>query len=457
MNLQFIIYITLVIIWILPLREAYAEDSIINQYDANGSLVSGDGKFYEYNDANQLVRVREKDANGAVVAEYFYDHAGQRVKKVENGVTTYYLGKHYETQVVQGQVKNTSYYFAEGDRVAKKDSTGTYYYHPDHLGGTSAVTNSAKQVVSSTSYLPFGEVRQGGAENYYTGKEKDKAADLYNFEARYVSPELRHFTQADIADPDFDDPQDLNRYAYVGNNPLSFVDLDGYKKKKKSKLSKREKWMIAHGVDPDNDKTPLKKAKKLFKADIKYTSTISFLSVTNTNTFNGEANYNSNGNYNDSDSIKENMLLSKAIKATKRGLIVNSSKYMIGRGFEYISTHSSFNPLTLGKLSGTMQSYSKPTLGFAFNMYDTYNYGIEHPEKDMVEVAARFSIDVTVTAISGVATCLSGPLGLAMSTSYAADKEHIQDSILYNPLSDWAGESLYNSLHGTKAGNWLGL
>lgn len=271
MPLQIFIYITLLMIWMLPLYEANAEDSIINQYDTNGSLVSGDGKFYEYNDANQLVRVREKDAIGAVVAEYFYDHTGQRVKKVESGVTTYYLGKYYETQVVQDQAQNTSYYFAEGDRVAKKDSTGTYYYHPDHLGGTSAVTNSTGQVVSSTSYLPFGDVRQGGAEKYsYTGKEMDKATGLYNFDARYTSPELRHFTQADIADPDFDDPQDLNRYAYVGNNPLSYVDLDGYKKKKKAKLSKREKWMIAHGVDPDHDKTTLKKAKKLEKAGKKY-------------------------------------------------------------------------------------------------------------------------------------------------------------------------------------------
>ncbi|AAR33380.1 hypothetical protein KVP06_00245 [Geobacter sulfurreducens] len=149
-------------------------------------------------------------------------------------------------------------------------AANTYFYHPDHLGGVSAVTNGSGQVVSSTSYLPFGEVRQGGTENYYTGKENDKGAGLYNFEARYVSPELRHFTQADVEEPDLDDPQDLNLYAYAGNNPLSYVDLDGYKKKKKAKLSKREKWMIAHGVDPDHDKTPLKKAKKLFKEGKKY-------------------------------------------------------------------------------------------------------------------------------------------------------------------------------------------
>lgn len=268
MNLRLVIYIALMLIWMLPLSEANAEDSIINQYDTNGSLVSGDGKFYEYNDANQLVRVREKDAIGAVVAEYFYDHTGQRVKKVESGVTTYYLGKYYETQLVQGQAQNTSYYFAEGDRVAKKASTGIYYYHPDHLGGTSAVTNITGQMVSSTSYLPFGDVRQGGAEKYsYTGKEMDKATGLYNFDARYTSPELRHFTQADIADPDFDDPQDLNRYAYVGNNPTSFIDPDGHKKKKKTKKKKKShvKYIDTNNKAHNKQTTDIKNIKEILQ------------------------------------------------------------------------------------------------------------------------------------------------------------------------------------------------
>lgn len=283
MLLRRAIYISLALIWVLPQQKAHGADTVLlNQYDANGSLVSGDGKFYRYNDASQLVKVCEDAACAKTVAEYFYDHSGQRVKKIENGVTTYYIGKHYETQVVNGQMQNTNYYFANGERVAKKDATGTYFYHPDHLGGTSAVTNSSGLVVSSASYLPFGEVRQGGTESYsYTGKENDKGAGLYNFEARYVSPELRHFTQADVEEPDLDDPQDLNLYAYAGNNPLSYVDLDGYKKKKKAKLSKREKWMIAHGVDPDHDKTPLKKAKKLFKEGKKYAVATSSVASTN--------------------------------------------------------------------------------------------------------------------------------------------------------------------------------
>jgi hypothetical protein len=68
---------------------AYADTTFTFQYDANGNLISGDGKYYEYNDANQLVQVRQGDTiAGPVIAEYFYDASRQCVKKIENGVVT---------------------------------------------------------------------------------------------------------------------------------------------------------------------------------------------------------------------------------------------------------------------------------------------------------------------------------------------------------------------------------
>ena len=109
---------------------ATAATSITYVYDANGNLIQGDGKYYEYNDANQLVKVRHEDASGPILAEYFYDYSGQRIKKVENGITTYYINKHFEKQVGNAGSANTSYYFANGERVAKKDSLGNFtYYH----------------------------------------------------------------------------------------------------------------------------------------------------------------------------------------------------------------------------------------------------------------------------------------------------------------------------------------
>lgn len=261
----------LILCLLMVASSAFADTSIINVYDANGNLVTGDGRYYEYNDANQLVRVRQgSDQTGPVIAEYFYDFSGQRVKKIENGVTTYYVGKHFEKQVGGTGEGNTSYYLGDdGERVAKKDpALKLTYYHLDHLDGVNVMTDETGTVVARSDYLPFGELRNGstGSEKYaYTGKERDKT-DLYYFDARYNSPQFRHFTQADPAEPEFSDPQDLNRYAYVGNNPLSFVDDDGFKKTTKKHFSKREKRAIALGLDPDKYKYKVgKMSKREFK------------------------------------------------------------------------------------------------------------------------------------------------------------------------------------------------
>jgi RHS repeat-associated protein len=62
---------------------------------------------------------------------------------------------------------------------------------------------------------------------FRSGKEKDKLTDFYYFEARYYDSGFEHFTQADSVEPNFYDPQDLNKYAYVRNNPLKYIDPTG--------------------------------------------------------------------------------------------------------------------------------------------------------------------------------------------------------------------------------------
>ncbi len=185
--------------------------------------------------------MKHGDQNGPVVAEYVYDYTGQRIKKIDNGVTTYYIGKHYATQTDGSNTQHTSYYFANGERVSKKDPVGNvYYYHSDHLGGTNVVTDSSGNLVERIRYYPFGEIREGGNEKYsFTGKEKDKLTDFYYYEARYYDSGFEHFTQADSIDPDYYDPQDLNRYAYAGNSPLNFKDPSGFKKEHNDKTANR--------------------------------------------------------------------------------------------------------------------------------------------------------------------------------------------------------------------------
>ncbi|PIN91787.1 hypothetical protein COU56_04600, partial [Candidatus Pacearchaeota archaeon CG10_big_fil_rev_8_21_14_0_10_31_9] len=100
---------------------------------------------------------------------------------------------------------------------------------PDHLGSTTLVTNSSGNEIEEEFYLPFGGILEGGEDSRYlfTGKERDKTTNLDYFGARYYDSELRHFVQADSVIADLYNPQNLNHYSYVLNNPYKYVDESG--------------------------------------------------------------------------------------------------------------------------------------------------------------------------------------------------------------------------------------
>ena len=217
------------------LPAALAADSYT--YDKNGNMVkdSGKGQCYQYNDANKLKKVT--NCQGTTVAEYGYDYSGRKIKVVENGITTYYPFPDYEEKVYpDGHTEKSKYIRANGEIVARVDTDGsgntkTFYYHGDHLSSTSVLTDSSGNIVERTSYLPFGNLKAGGSKsgNYlYTGKELDSKVKLYDYGARNYDPELMRFIQPDTVVQDVYDPQSLNRYAYVKNNPVKYVDSSGH-------------------------------------------------------------------------------------------------------------------------------------------------------------------------------------------------------------------------------------
>jgi len=179
--------------------------------------------------------VREDDSNGEIISEYSYDSEGSRIKKIEvldNGEnqTTYYVSENFVQIVNSSGVFNFTYYYDETNLVAEKNSEGEMrYYHPDHLGSTTLITNEAGEVVEETYYMPYGDVIEGGEESRYgyTSKEKDTDTELMYYEARYYDPFLRHFIQPDNVIADVYNPQNLNTYSYVLNNPYKYVDPGG--------------------------------------------------------------------------------------------------------------------------------------------------------------------------------------------------------------------------------------
>jgi len=116
--------------------------------------------------------------------------------------------------------------------VAKKAIAARFYFHKDHLGSSTVVSNAAGYSFAEQSeYRPFGETRsQAGIDisiYKYTDQELDTETGLYNYNARLYDPILGRFISPDSIVPDTYDPQSLNPYAYCLNNPLIYIDPSG--------------------------------------------------------------------------------------------------------------------------------------------------------------------------------------------------------------------------------------
>jgi RHS repeat-associated protein len=114
--------------------------------------------------------------------------------------------------------------------------TGVTYYHGDHLGSSAVITNETGTEVRQVLYGPFGQAAAGSAEVPefgFTGQRYVDSLGVYDYGARWYDPELGRFMQADplVREssnvPDTSNPQTVNPYSYVLNNPLTMVDPTG--------------------------------------------------------------------------------------------------------------------------------------------------------------------------------------------------------------------------------------
>jgi RHS repeat-associated protein len=131
-----------------------------------------------------------------------------------------------------------SYYYAGAQLIAMRVLTGTtgntlYYLHSDHLGSTSVTTSDTGAVLARQWYHPFGTVRaSSGAlptDITFTGQRSESGlGSLMYFRARFYSPLIGRFLSADSIVPGAGNPQSLNRYSFVYNNPVKYVDPSGH-------------------------------------------------------------------------------------------------------------------------------------------------------------------------------------------------------------------------------------
>jgi RHS repeat-associated protein len=112
------------------------------------------------------------------------------------------------------------------------NQSGLYFLIGDHLGSTSLSYNAATHNTVTERYMPWGELRDGTNSlptNYtYTGQYSYTANfGLMYYGARFYDPSLGRFAQADTIVPYAFDPASFDRYAYVRNSPVNFIDPSG--------------------------------------------------------------------------------------------------------------------------------------------------------------------------------------------------------------------------------------
>ncbi len=202
-------------------------------YDADGNMTSYtlDNTTHNlaYDSANRLV---EKDDTS-----YTYDILDNRTSRTDTNGTTHYVYDASEGSsklLASTDASGTTYHIYGIGLIGSITPNNQYLtYHFDNTGSTTHITDHAGAVTDTFTYSPYGKlINHTGTINtlfHFNGQYGviDDGDGLLFMKARYYSPDLMRFINADVLTGSIDNAITLNRYAFANGNPVAYVDPFG--------------------------------------------------------------------------------------------------------------------------------------------------------------------------------------------------------------------------------------
>ena len=205
------------------------DGQLLSYDDIGNPLNFRDGISMTWKNGRQLATL----TNGQTSASYDYNESGIRNKKTVNGITTTYQldGSKIVSENRNGTVQ--SYFYDENGSVLGITYGGeNYYFRKNFRNDVLAILNASGEVVVEYSYDPWGNILAVngslastlGADNpfRYRGYYYDTESCFYYLNSRYYDAKVCRFVNADAV------LATNGLYTYCINNPVNYVDTDGY-------------------------------------------------------------------------------------------------------------------------------------------------------------------------------------------------------------------------------------
>ena len=173
---------------------------------------------------------------------YGYDADGLRVTRVGGeGPESYAydLAGHAVSTIISNGNPQRKEVYAGSLHVATYNNDTTYFDARDWAGTERERSGVTGEAIETCTNLPYGDNQYcqgyGSSPLHFTGKMWDSETGLFYFGARYYNPTPGRWMLPDwsavpapVPYADLGNPQTLNLYAYVGNNPITHTDVDGH-------------------------------------------------------------------------------------------------------------------------------------------------------------------------------------------------------------------------------------